>query len=293
MTGSPRAIRTLPFKHNEKPALGLEIFRLSSLFERGDRGALPQALEKPVRLEFHTVYIGISGRGRIEIDFAPVPIGKDTLTFVARGRTQSFPDRGIDAWMLLFTPEFLAVTPGSPDPLVLPAILSPLWTEPALVLGRADQREMTALVEQIADEHARPLDRIQVWLLAALLRALLLRCERLAGAPSAPHAALATFLTILERDHATTRSVAYYARASGVSVRRLAELVVAETGRSTKQIIDERVVLEHKRLLAYTNLSVKQLAAETGFDEPTNLVKFFRRHTGQTPLEFRAAHQVR
>ena len=74
-----------------------------------------------------------------------------------------------------------------------------------------------------------------------------------------------------------------------MSPRRLGELVAEHVGRSTKQVIDERVVLEMKRLLAHTNLSVKELADRVGFAEPTNLVKFFRHHTSQTPLEFRAA----
>lgn len=283
----PPSIRSLPFRHQQKPELGLEVFRLSSLFAREDKRALPHDLRTPVRPEFHTVYVGISGRGRMDVDFAPTPIGKGILTFVARGRVQSFPERGIDAWMLVFTPEFLQVAPGTPDPLLLPTVLSPLWSEPALVPAAAEHRTLLALAEQLDEEHARPLDALQPWLLSALLRTLLLRAERLAGPRTSPHAALAAFFTILERDHATTRSVAHYAKAAGVSVRRLAELVVADTGRSTKQIIDERVVLEHKRLLAHTGLSVKELADRTGFPEPTNLVKFFRRHTGVTPLEFR------
>ena len=280
-------IRSLPFRHNQKPGLGFEVFRLSSLFAREDRRVLPHALVTPVRPEFHTVYVGLAGRGRIDVDFAPTPIGKGLVTFVARGRIQSFPERGIDAWMLVFTPEFLQVAPGTPDPLLFPSVLSPLWAEPALSPGAADARALLALAEQLDQEHARPLDALQPWLLSALLRTLLLRAERLAGPRTTPHAALAAFFTILERDHATTRSVAHYARAAGVSVRRLAELVVAETGRSKKQVIYERVVLEHKRLLAYTGLSVKELADRTGFPEPTNLVKFFRRHTGTTPLVFR------
>jgi AraC family transcriptional activator of pobA len=280
-------IRSLPFRHNRTPELGFEVFRLSSLFARADRRAIDHELETPQRPEFHIVYLGITGRGHIDVDFAPVPVGKDLVTFVARGRVHSIPERGVDAWMLVFQPEFLAIAPGTSDPLVFPAVLSPLWSEPALALGRSDQRRLMSLVERLEDEHARPLDAIQPWLLSSLLRAFLLTAERIAGPRAAPPASLATFFTILERDHATTRSVAHYARASGVSVRRLAELVVAETGRSTKQVIDERVILEHKRLLAYTALSVKELADRTGFDEPTNLVKFFRRHTGQTPLEFR------
>jgi AraC family transcriptional activator of pobA len=101
---------------------------------------------------------------------------------------------------------------------------------------------------------------------------------------------LRRFFTILERDFSRTREVSHYAHASGISPRRLSELVKVELGRSTKEVIDDRVILEHKRLLAHTGVSVKELAALTGFDEPTNLVKFFRLHTGQTPLEFRAAH---
>ena len=79
-----------------------------------------------------------------------------------------------------------------------------------------------------------------------------------------------------------------------VAVRGTTErlLLAARTGKSTKQVIDERVILEHKRLLAHTELSVKELAARTGFPEPTNLVKFFRHHTGMTPLAFRAAHRT-
>ena len=283
----PSPIRSLPFRHNVKPELGLEVFRLSSLFAREDRRALPHALGTPVRPEFHTVYVGTSGRGRMDVDFAPTPIGKGLVTFVARGRVQSFPERGIDALMLVFTPEFLQVAPGSRDPLVFPSVLSPLWAEPVLAPSPPEYKVLLALAEQLDEEHARPLDALQPWLLSALLRTLLLRAERLSGPRATPHAALAAFFTILERDHAKTRSVAHYAKAAGVSVRRLAELVVAETGRSTKQIIDERVVLEHKRLLAHTGLSVKELADRTGFPEPTNLVKFFRRHTGTTPLEFR------
>jgi AraC-like DNA-binding protein len=74
---------------------------------------------------------------------------------------------------------------------------------------------------------------------------------------------------------------------AGISVRQLSDLLVARTGKSTKRIIDDRVVLEHKRLLAHTDISVKELAERSGFDEPTNLVKFFRHHTGTTPQAFR------
>jgi len=288
------AIRSLAFRHSVKPALGFEIFRLSQLHERIVRQGY-HALDAPHRLEFHTIYVGLRGKGQLIVDFTPVPLGVGMLTVVAHGRIQQFvPDRAVDAWVMLFSPEFVLAGGDSPDPLALPATLSPAWAAPALLLPPADAREIVALAEQLDVEHARPLDEIQPWLLAAQLRVLILRVERLVARrlPGAPLTApLRRFFTILERDHAATRSVAHYARQAGISARRLAELMIAHGGKPPKQVIDERVVLEQKRLLVHSDLSVKELAARTGFAEPTNLVKFFRHHVGATPLEFRARYR--
>jgi AraC-like DNA-binding protein len=290
------AIRELPFRHNQKPGLGIEIFRLADLFSRARTAKLDHELDAPQRPEFHTVYIGLRGRGHVVIDFTPVPIGSGTLTVLARGRVQQFAprtrrDADVDAWMILFSPEF--VTPGarSTDPLANASILSPAWAMPALPLRGDDQSELLTLAAHIAAEQARPLDVLQPALLASYLRAVLLRAERIANAEITqrppPPPELQRFFTILDRDCLDTRSVAQIARRAGISPRRLGELLVAHIGKSTKQVVDDRVVLEHKRLLAHTDISVKELADRTGFAEPTNLVKFFRHHTGMTPLEFR------
>ncbi|HEX2626701.1 MAG TPA: helix-turn-helix domain-containing protein [Candidatus Limnocylindrales bacterium] len=284
----------MPFRHNVTSALGFEIFRLSQLFERAEKHRLDHALESPQRPEFHTIYVGLRGKGQLIVDFTSVPLGAQVLTFVARGRVQQFvPDRAVDAWMLLFTPEFLVPGGGAPDPLAMPATLAASWAAPAIAVPPAEARALVALADQLDAEHARPFDEIQPWLLMALLRVLVLRAERLVDHRAPVPAALQRFFTILERDHATTRSVDHYARLAGLSPRRLAELVHEHVGTSTKQVIDDRVILEQKRLLVHTEVSIKELAARTGFAEPTNLVKFFRHHTGATPQGFREQHRRR
>ncbi|HEX8111009.1 MAG TPA: hypothetical protein VF516_24930, partial [Kofleriaceae bacterium] len=144
------AIRSLPFRHNVKPALGFEIFRLSQLYERADQHRIDHALDAPQRPEFHTIYVGLRGKGRLIVDFTPVPLGAGTLTFVARGRVQQFvPDRAVDAWMLLFAPEFVLAGGDAPDPLALPATLAPSWASPAIAMPPDEARELIALAEQI------------------------------------------------------------------------------------------------------------------------------------------------
>ena len=276
-----RTIRSLPFRRGDRSHLGFEIFRLADLFDRAERGAIDHALDAPQRPEFHTLYVGTRGRGKIVVDFMPVPLGAGYLTIVARGRVQQFVvDRRVDAWMLLFAPERVQAHP------VLARV------EPALAIPTRDQLAIDVLVAALVAEHGRAPDPQQPAILDSLLRALLLHADRLAGEDAALPAPLARFFTILERDHARTRSVEHYAKEAGISKRRLGELLGARLGKSTKQVIDERVVLECKRLLAHTDLSVKELAARVGFDEPTNLVKFFRLHAQTTPLAFRDAQRT-
>lgn len=268
------AIRDLPFRHNLKPGLGFEIFRLADLFRRVPH----DELRTPQRPEFHTLYIGRAGKGSMVVDFTEVELGAGIITIVARGRVQQFKPRdGLDAWMLLFSPEFVT---GNY------ACLDPTWPHPTTVFSGDDRRELIALTEQLAAEQARPLDAIQSRLLESLLTAVLLRTERIVDLPVAT-GALQRFFTILERDCLRTRETTHYAKHAGISPRRLASLLVEHTGRSTKRVIDDRVVLEQKRLLAHTDITIKELATRSGFDEPTNLVKFFRHHTGLTPQQFR------
>jgi AraC family transcriptional regulator, transcriptional activator of pobA len=250
------------------------------LFARDRDGSLPESLALPQRPQFDMILVGLTGKGTMTIDFTPVPLGAGHVVVFAKNRVQQFvPARGLDAWLIVFSPEFLML-----DPL---RVLSVGWSRPVITPTAADHREILALADQLASEHARPLDAVQPALLSALLRALLLRLERYVRDDELPPAQLQRFFTILERDCLRTRSVAHFAKAAGISSRRLGELLLEHTGRSTKTVIDERVVLEHKRLLAHTEISVKELADRTGFEEPTNLVKFFRHHTGTTPLEFR------
>ena len=52
-------------------------------------------------------------------------------------------------------------------------------------------------------------------------------------------------------------------------------------------MLDRRIVLEAKRILAHTDLAVANVSAGLGFSEPSNFNRFFRRIEGRLPTEFR------
>jgi transcriptional regulator GlxA family with amidase domain len=70
-------------------------------------------------------------------------------------------------------------------------------------------------------------------------------------------------------------------------VRTLTRACLAATGRTAKQVIDDRVVLEARRMLAATALPVATIAQRLGFAAPTHFGRLFHRSTGLPPGSFR------
>ncbi|NEK96466.1 helix-turn-helix transcriptional regulator [Modestobacter muralis] len=95
----------------------------------------------------------------------------------------------------------------------------------------------------------------------------------------------------VERGFLRRRRVEDYARELGYSPRTLSRASLAATGVGAKEVLDRRVVLEAKRLLAHTDRSAAQVGAQLGFSSATNFSKYFHQRTGTSPIVFRA--QVR
>jgi AraC-like DNA-binding protein len=101
------------------------------------------------------------------------------------------------------------------------------------------------------------------------------------------HQAFVWFRDELEANFRTWHKVAEYAARLGYSTRTLNRLARENTGLSAKQLIDERVVLEARRLLAHGHDPVARIAGQLGFDDPSNFSKYFQQRTGTTPAAFR------
>ena len=115
--------------------------------------------------------------------------------------------------------------------------------------------------------------------------------ERGNGLPLCIHnAANRTFVRfrqMLEHHYRSMHTVKEYANHLNVSTKTLTNCVY-ESSRSTPlALINERIVLEAKRQLLHSSLKVKEIAFQLGFEDPSYFVKFFKRHTGCLPADFR------
>lgn len=275
--GQREVIRRLLYEAGPGPDGGVEVITFSSL-----RGMPAGRISPPVqRADFHVLAIVGSGHGLLTVDFDSYPLEPGTIAWIRPGRVHRWDDiAGVGGTLVLFRPE--SVPHGSPgaDPLGPVSWRPP--GRPALIRLAADhlRREHDAA-------RTRPLPGGTA-ILRALLEVLLLRVSDCAPPPPAGREAFTAYAAAVEAHYADSREVAWYARRLGYSPRTLSRATREAVGRSAKQFIDDRAVLEAKRLLAHTGITVAECARRTGFEDPANFSKFFRARAGLTPGAFAA-----
>jgi AraC family transcriptional activator of pobA len=180
------------------------------------------------------------------------------------------------------------------------ADLRPLLAEPLVVgfaKGDAAAARITASVAAIAEEFAGSepgrLGLIQSHMAIVLLtlgRAVTASAlEGEGGArPGARHAA--AFRALLDRHYRSERMVAFYAGRLGVSETHLNRICRTAFGTSALGAITRRLMLEATRDLTFTTMSVKEVAYSLGFEDPAYFTRFFTKHAGATPTQYRRRH---
>jgi AraC family transcriptional activator of pobA len=95
------------------------------------------------------------------------------------------------------------------------------------------------------------------------------------------------FAHALEQDFARYRSVGHYADALGVPHAVLSRALSHTTGRTTKALIMDRVMLEAARLLRFTDMQVGEIAFRVGLEDQLYFSRAFKRAYGEAPLAYR------
>lgn len=98
------------------------------------------------------------------------------------------------------------------------------------------------------------------------------------------------FLRLLSKHYKEERSVQFYADQLFVTPKHLTQTLKEGTGRTTGSFIDRAVIVGAKLLLKDRSLNIAQVAQELNFADQFTFAKYFKKHTGITPSQFRAEH---
>lgn len=266
-----------------------EILTLSHLFD-----GFADELTSPHRTEFYQVFWFQEGSPEHMVDFSPVKIKPNTLLFVNKNAVQCF-DRNhtVEGKSILFTDNFFCKTEADIRFLKNSILFNDLHSISQIQLSKSSE-PFNGLFQQFETELSLQKDDYQSDVLRNFLRNFLLLAERerrkqdfVEVKKGADLDYVMHFKELLESTFTSQKLVGKYASQINVTEKRLNQATSKVLGKSPKHMIDERVMLEAKRLLAYTSESVKEIGFELGFEEPTNFVKYFRKHHQNTPISFR------
>jgi len=260
------------------------------LFELGSIGG--DEVREPHRHAYHELIWVREGRGSHLIDGERVGFGPRTLTLIAKGQVHQFERaERISGVVVRFDDEWL--TGGLAEEIGRRWLFT---SQGCTSLSAPDDEadRFDALLDLLRVEVERPADRESSELRRHLLSAALLWAQRWreaqlheGGASRADVHLHQQFLETLERDFATSHDAGHYAAELGVTTGTLSRLLTRLTGRTAKQLILERVLLEAARLLRFSDLSVKEIAARLGFKDQFAFSRTFKRQRGEAPLDFR------
>lgn len=232
---------------------------------------------------FYAVYWIHQGSGIHVIDFEEYEIKPNRIFFVKPEQIHFLHNNTMMEYSALqFTEEFMSCSDtGYQTEEREIAVCHDLTLE--------EQERMEILFKQISAEAVSGLE-YSTALIQSEINTLLLDLERI-GLDKRRYTALPDLLLkyrmLVEKQYTATRLVQKYAGQLGVSANYLNVLVRKYLGKSALNLINERVILEIKRRLLRTEKGVSEIAYELGFDELSYFSRFFKRHTGITPIAFR------
>ena len=256
-------------------------------------------VREPHRHDYHELIWVREGEGAHRLDGGLVAVEPRTLTVIGRGQVHVFESgRDLRGAVVRFGDEMVY---GGAERRAAPGWLLAGRGGRTVPVPAGDAAALDGVIAALGAEAALPPDARAAELEHHLIAVLLLWVERWYDAsrsearePGDADVQLQRrFTQLLESDFARHHEVGHYADALGVPPAALSRALSEVTGRTTKELVTDRVMLEAARLLRFTDLTAGEIAHRAGFSDPLYFSRAFKRHAGEPPMAYRAATRGR
>lgn len=167
---------------------------------------------------------------------------------------------------------------------------------PIIELTEKEKRSFNLLFMFFEEEFGNN-DHIQGEMLMVLLKRLLIMSTRIAKKnlpvaelPDSKMDLIREFNLLVEKHFREKHKVSEYAELMYKSPKTLSNTFLKYYNKSPLQVINERIVLEAKRLLIFSNKRAQEISYNLGYSEVGHFSKFFKKHTGYTPKKYKELH---
>lgn len=269
-----------------------KLYRLEEL-----RGTAPQDGHDPKvphRIGFHAMMLVTEGSFEHGFDFEIRRFSKNQLVYIAPNQVHHFVKsrRAHKALILAFQPDILPAELLQLDGERVPwSIMCYRWPALSTLTAKETQllsKQITFLdqLDEVAPDSNGAAARYHV---CAIIAFAFEMAKKNHDEPAEwkSNRNFLKFVELVEDSYTTRRNVTWYAKQLDCSQRTLNRICHRMLGKTAKEFLSSRVVLEAKRLLAYEVETVSEVAQQLGFGETTNFARYFKNETGITPQEFK------
>lgn len=228
----------------------------------------------------------------MSIDKVPVCLKPDHIMTVTYLHKLEFDKKSRALHAILFNREFYCILDHDEEVSCNGILFFGTQDIPIIALEDKEKRSFDLLLAVFLEEFETN-DKIQGEMLQMLLKRFIIKSVRLAKAQLIKQSLdnkqielIRQFNFLVDMHYKEKRHVKDYADLLFKSPKTLSNLFSIYNQRSPQQIIHDRVALEAKRLLHYTDLSINEVGFELGFDDPTYFSRFFKKQVGLSPSSF-------
>lgn len=255
---------------------------------------LPQKIKSPHKHLFYEILLIKEGSTLQNVDYQEFHIESATLFFISQGQLHFWGKTNretIKGYRLMFTEDFFLLNHIDKNFLFELVFLDNVYFYPCIGISAQTVPQIYTYFDLLFAEYQRQESNPKA--LQSLLFLTLTEVQRIATQkiPNLTHNKHITtykiFVEQLEKNFKNHLSVNDYAEKLCLSSKQFSRLVQSVTNQNVSAVIKNRLVLEAKRLLTCTDLTISQITDELGFEDSAYFARFFRKETQQSPTEFK------
>ena len=249
---------------------------------------------EPHRNNYQAIIWINTGRGSHLIDDQLYDVEPNTFMLVTKDQMHAFnPKSGTLGCGIRFSDSFLdSATYHSTSKY---SLFNNLTVNSVLKVNETEKPSFETLILQLINEYEKEDESGKFNIIQHLLEALIIKLDqfkkkqftRQYDTNNSTYLVFQEFNFELEKYFKTYHDVSSYSGRLNISNRKLSDVLKLFVGKSTVEVIQERIVAEAKRALMYSGQTIQEIAFELGFDDPYYFSKVFKKVTGQAPKAFR------
>jgi len=254
--------------------------------------------EKPHKHNFQEIIFIESGEGKHRIDDKVYILNTDTFYLIGKGQVHEFIEgNNLKGYLLRFEDNFIPPSALNSNNAFNSTLLNSIISANELKIPQPQIRYYKSILDNLFYEfQENNRDYAKTQIIQHLLLALLSKLERRVRSLSKEiiiktadreTKMFHSFLLLLEENYKVHHDINFYVNELLADKRKLAAICKTFSEKTPKQILNERLMVEAKRMLLYTSNSSKEIAYGLGYEDPAYFSRFFRNYYDISPRNFR------